>query len=195
MTDAPLLFRREVTVLDVDERAHELHGRIVGYDRPSRVVDTPAHSQSGDWEEYDEEFAPGSFAGQLAIRTAWPTIGLVERHGGPTAGYAVEFDDDRRDLSARFRILPRAWPDVETMFADGIRGLSAEFRPIVTREETRDGRNVRRRVRALLERVALEPVGAHVDARVLAIRSGHPSVPTPRRDDLAAFITNRRTPQ
>lgn len=145
---------------------HTLTGLIVPWEQPSPVAD---ERDDGPPDRYVEVFTRGAFDAQLARRDTVPTIELRLRHGGDPVGYALELADDPAGLSGEFRIRPSAWDDVATMIADGITGLSAEFQP-TTRPRFQPG-NVRRRDRAHLVAVALEPVAAYADARVLALRA------------------------
>jgi phage head maturation protease len=172
---------RRGRVADYHLDRHELDALLVPYDVTRTVVD---QIDDGRLDRYRENFAPGVFAAQVADPARHRGITLRDGH-------------TNRDRAGRFRILPNAFDDIAMMLDDGVDGISVGFLAVRTRIVTDPDGDIRRRTRGLLDHVAIEPVPAYDDARVLALRDGDPDadgdVATPARDDLAAYLTTRRS--
>jgi HK97 family phage prohead protease len=186
---------RRGRVADYHLDRHELDALLVPYDVTRTVVD---QIDDGRLDRYRENFAPGVFAAQVADPARHRGITLRDGHTNrDRAGYALELSDDAAGVRGRFRILPNAFDDIAMMLDDGVDGISVGFLAVRTRIVTDPDGDIRRRTRGLLDHVAIEPVPAYDDARVLALRDGDPDadgdVATPARDDLAAYLTTRRS--
>lgn len=161
---APVLHRRyeSASLTRVDERT--VAGIVVPWEYESPVADVLA---DGSVDAYVEIFTRGAFDNQVAAgERAARSVRFDDGHGN-RVGYGLVLRNVDAGLYGEFRVKPSHWDDVVSSIDDGVNGLSAGFKP---QRNTFD-RGRRRRVRALLESVALEADPAYDTARVLALRS------------------------
>lgn len=165
---------RTFTVADQSLDGRTLHVRVVPFDEVATVADPP------DFRPYKEQFLPGVFdrneraANRIRLRSDHEAID--ERTGKRKAGLAgvvgrgVLLRETKDGYEAEFRFLDT--PEGETARAltadDGFDGVSAEFVPIRSKWLG----DVKQRVKAHLDSVALAIGPAYTKAEILALREG-----------------------
>ena len=181
MPDEPERVIREVTFA-VEGDGRTIEARIVPYNTPTQVVDSPANGGTG--VPYLERWLPGVFDKQAKALDKIKVL-LNFEHGrgiGNVVGHAVALREDPDALYGTFRVHPG--PDGDKalhMVNEGVlTGLSVEALP---RRSNRTSDGIVERVKATLENVALVRRGAYEDALVLAVREApepdDPSLPEP----------------
>ncbi len=150
----------------------QLTGRLVPYDEPTEVLDI---LPDGEPDLYTEGIRPGAFAAQANAgeKRFVAKIGLIHRHEGGL-GFLGPFRELREEPDGLYgdaTILRSKENDVEDLLAEGIDGLSVEFRVPKANGTEIGADGIRWRTRAHLDQVALEPVGAYERAQVLAYRA------------------------
>jgi HK97 family phage prohead protease len=147
---------------------HQLTGRLVPWDTPTQVAD-PTDTPD-KWDIYKEGFRRGAFEPQIrAVKHA--KISLVHRHGVQGLGFLGPFialRDQPDGLYGDVKIVTTKRADVEDLLEAGVDQLSIEFRLIRRNDHTEVLDGVRWRRHCYLDAVALEPIGAYPDAKVLA---------------------------
>lgn len=176
---AQRFFRAES--LDVDDDVGTVHGRVVPFDTPARVVDT-----DGD---YLEVFTAASFKAMLqglAARANYSTVLFDLDHRADLdhrIGYGQMLESRDDGLYATFGLYDgHDLPKVRSMLRTSHRGLSIDFHPGRTRTRP-DG--TRERLGVHLYGVAATPTPIYADAKILAVRADTDMVPvveTPRLD-------------
>lgn len=196
----PAVLLRRGRIEETSGDGRELVARIFPYD----VVRTVADEVDGRLDRYREAFAPGAARPQIDTPALHRAITLRDLHGdrgvgGGRAGYALDLTDDAGGPLGRFRVLPHAYDDVAQMIEDGIDGVSVGFVAVRSRAVRDASGEVRRRLRVLIEHVALEPIPAYDTARVLTLRAGEATLDpfaadlaTPHLDDLRTYIEQRK---
>jgi HK97 family phage prohead protease len=161
-------FDRAVTgpVEMVDD--HTLHGMVVPWGQPARVMDPDSPAP------YLEQFDRAAFNDQLDYgadnRGIIRNVTLRDSHDGAPLGYALELDRRDDGLYGTFRVRDAHIRDVRQMYDDGIDGLSVRFHPLARGGSRTDG-GVTTRLRAIIEHVALVATPAYTSAKVLAVRA------------------------
>jgi HK97 family phage prohead protease len=167
----PIFVRAFPTVLE-QKSPHELLGRFVPFDVPTKVADP---LPSGRWDIYVEGFKRGAFAPQADSREpgVLRRIGLVHTHEGGLGylGPVVSLREEDDGLWGDVAVLRSKASDVEDLIAAGVDQLSVEFRLPSMAANTVVVDGVRWRTRAHLDQVALEPKGSYPGARVAAFRA------------------------
>lgn len=141
-----------------------VHGIVVPYGQVARVSDGgPA---------YDEKFAPGAFARDIAARAGdFSRVKLLFQHDSNNPiGRAVSLREDTAGLYGEFRITPEAARGGEalSLLRDGVLdSFSVGFRPL---EHVREG-NVTVRTRAALREASLVTFPAYSGALVGGLRA------------------------
>ena len=177
MPDEPERVIREVTFA-VEGDGRTIEARIVPYNTPTQVVDSPHNGGTG--VPYMERWLPGAFGKQL---NAANRVYLNFEHEGGirgVVGHGVALREAPDALYGEFRVHPGADGDKALhMVNEGVlTGLSIEAIP--TRTERREG--IIDSVSAHLDKVSLVRRGAYEDALVLAVRearTGRPDPPEP----------------
>jgi HK97 family phage prohead protease len=162
--ERPLLGRRfEAVDISADGRNIEL--LCAPFDVTATVADPP------HFEPYEEEFARGAFAGA----TKAPNRVLLEfehYHPGMSGilGHGAELEERDDALYGRFRVSRSVDGDkaLELVHEGVLGAASVYFAPIKT---AKLARGHVRRLKVMLDRVALCRVGAYPQAQVLAVRS------------------------
>jgi HK97 family phage prohead protease len=150
-----------------------LTGRVVPYNEIATVVDYLATGA----DCYQEGFRPGAFKAQVESKKkgVFTKIGFIHRHEGGLGylGQFVHLREGPDGLWGDVQIQPSKVDDVEALLAAGVDELSVEFWPTgdAMSHTHVDDQGVRWRVRAHLDRVALEPKAAYSTAQVLAFRA------------------------
>jgi HK97 family phage prohead protease len=156
-----------------EPKSGRLLGRVVPYNTTAHVLD---RLPNGTVDIYVEGFRPGAFDRQVRAaateRGAARRIHIAHAHEGGLGylGHGTALVDKPEGLWADFQILRSQRGNVEDLLGDGIEALSIEYRAYPNGTDI-DGDGVRWRTAAHLDAVALEPVGAYTDARVLAYRA------------------------
>lgn len=151
---------------DLEFSEGQLFGRLVPFDVAARVADP---RPDGTWEQYNEGFRRGAFAGQTG--TAVAGVDLRHKHGDQGLGYlgpATSLEEHTDGLHGEFRVISTRRSDVADLIANGVTGMSIEFRARRGGTIERDG--VRWRTSVHLDAVALEHRGAYADAGVIIYR-------------------------
>ncbi|WP_116998443.1 hypothetical protein [Desertimonas flava] len=152
---------------DLEMSEGQLFGRLVPFDVSARVADP---RPDGTWDRYSEGFRRGAFAGQTGGAVAG--VDLRHKHGGAGLGYlgpATSLEEHTDGLHGEFKVISTRRADVADLLANGVTGLSIEFRERPGGTIERDG--VRWRTNVHLDAVALEHRGAYADAGVTSYRS------------------------
>ena len=176
MPEDPERVIREVTFA-VEGDGRTIEARIVPYNTPTEVVDSPRHGGTG--VPYLERWAPGAFEKQVsAAHRVWLN---VEHEPGFRAvvGHAVALREAPDALYGTFRVEPGADGDKALhMVNQGVlTGLSIEAIP----RSTRTVGGIVERLKATLDKVSLvrEGLAAYSDAQVLAVRESVEAPPDP----------------
>ncbi len=150
-----------------------LHVRVVPFDEVATVADPP------DFRPYKEQFDPGVFSAQEnaahRIRLRSDHAGIDDMGGRKpglvgVVGNGVSLREANNGYEAEFRFLntPDADTALELIREGGFDGVSAEFIPKVTHMRG----DVKVRVKAHLDSVALALGPAYSKAEILALREG-----------------------
>ncbi len=174
----PELLVREVTFA-VENDGRTIEARIVPYNTPTQVVDSPQNGGTGI--PYVERWVPGAFEKQA--KAADKVLLNFEHEKGlrGVVGHGVALREAPDALYGEFRVHPG--PDGDKalhMVNEGIlSGLSIEALPVKT---TRSKEGFVDRIKARLDNVALVRRGAYAEAQVLAVREAVeiPEPPAPR---------------
>jgi HK97 family phage prohead protease len=166
-------------------------GLAVPYDREQEVSD------DGGATTYLEAFSFGAYSRDVTKGGRW--VNLMIGHAGDDGdrflGRCVSLVEERDGLHASFR-LDRSNPQAEAARAGELTGWSVSARVYRSRSVQRDdGRRVVYREVCGLSHVAATPRPQYAGAGVTVARDHElimaPS-PTPRRDDLRAFLDSLR---
>ena len=185
---------REILIRTFEAELHPGDGRtldvrIVPYDTPATVVDSPEHG--GDGRPYQEVWERGAFDKQLSAAHRVDVMMNVEHEPGFRGvigiGKGTELRSGDDALYGTFRILPGADGDkaLDLVNQNVLTGISLEAIPLG--QYSSDGVVVRSR--AHLDKVALCRAGrpAFSNAAVLAVREGsgddEEPAPDPPPDD------------
>ncbi len=177
-THDPERLVREVTFA-VEGDGRTIEARIVPYNTPTQVVDSPANGGTG--VPYVERWVPGAFEKQEKAADKVLLNFEHERGLRGVVGHGVALRNAPDALYGTFRVHPG--PDGDKalhMVNEGIlTGLSIEAWPVKT---LRSAEGFVDRIKARLDNVALVRKAAYSDAMVLAVREAV-EAPEPPDDD------------
>lgn len=165
-----LKYRLFPTEASFDGKAIE--ARFIPYNEVATVVD----EERGRLVKYREGFDPGVFAKQVSTSEPGNLNRIVMRHLHDAAyglgylGQVASLQDGSDGLYGAVPIIKSRQGDVAELLEQGVDSISIEFHELRNGTAMRDG--VRWRTNAHLFALALEPVGAYRNAKVLAYRGG-----------------------
>lgn len=186
-----LVIQRSAAALEPTGDGWTVEGLAVPYDVATEVSD------DGGASTYLEAFSPGSYSRDTAKGGRW--VNLMVGHQGDDGerflGRCVRLAEERDGLVAAFR-LDRSNPHAEEARAGELTGWSVSARVYKSRSVQRaDGQRVVYREVCGLSHVAATPTPQYAGAGVLVSRDHELIVeasPTPRRDELAAYLAGLR---
>lgn len=156
----------------MERSGRTLTGRLVPYGEPTYVMDV---LPDGKRDIYKEGFRGGAFGPQANTkeRGIVAKVSLIHAHE-QGLGFLGPFSMLREEADGLYgsaEVLPSKADDVEHLLAKGVNQLSIEFRVPRAEYTEVDSDGTRWRIRAHLDRVALEARGAYSQAEVLAYRA------------------------
>lgn len=157
------VFTRSMPVAELELDGDHLEAILVPWETPAKIYGDPEEP-----EPYLEGWMRGAFDSQISSPAHVRSVALLPKHGSTEFyGFGEKIVDIEAGLYGRMRVLER--DRVRAMVEAGIDSVSIEFQALQKRwRERHDG--VRWRDRAVLVNVALTPIPAYSDARVLAMR-------------------------